>query len=77
MMFPEKTGTELLLISEQGPTCFLTLFWLSEVKEPHSSGQHSTIVPYFLRHNPLVKFWEFEQAGYCSFYPMQGHDALE
>ena len=40
MMFPEKTGTELLLISEQGPTCFLTLFWLSEVKESHSSGQH-------------------------------------
>ena len=40
MMFPEKTGTELLLISEQGPTCFLTLFWLSEVTEPHNSGQH-------------------------------------
>jgi hypothetical protein len=40
IMFPEKTVTERLLISEQGPTCFLTLFLLSEVTEPHNSAQH-------------------------------------
>lgn len=37
----------------------------------------TTTVPYFLRHNPLVKLWQLEQTSYCRFQTMHGHDALE